>query len=96
MHNTRLSALWSCVLFAVALLCNALPITLTLLVFSSPPPSPSPSPRPAPPICSEVDEQGVYMTYGNDSDTWMQDINEQRPPSPPRGRGLNGPSLATF
>jgi len=52
--------------------------------------------HPLPPGHGEVDEQGVYMTYGNDSDTWMQDINEQRPPSPPRGRGLNGPSLATF
>jgi len=52
--------------------------------------------HPLPPGHGETDEQGVYM-YGSDSDTWMQDINEQRPPSPPRGRAVvNGPSLATF
>lgn len=44
----------------------------------------------------EMDEQGVYMYGAADTDTWMQDINEQRPPSPPRGRAANGPSLATF
>ncbi len=30
-------------------------------------------------------------------DTWMQSVNEERPPTPPRGRATNGsPSLAFF
>ena len=30
------------------------------------------------------------------NDTWMAAINEERPPTPPRGRPANGPSLAFF
>ena len=30
------------------------------------------------------------------NDTWMAAINEERPPTPPRGRPSNGPSLAFF
>lgn len=30
------------------------------------------------------------------TDTWMAAINEERPPTPPRGRPPNGPSLAFF
>ncbi len=30
------------------------------------------------------------------NDTWMAAINEERPPTPPRGRPPNGPSLAFF
>lgn len=30
------------------------------------------------------------------TDTWMAAINEERPPTPPRGRPSNGPNLAFF
>ncbi|CAG9462338.1 unnamed protein product [Pedinophyceae sp. YPF-701] len=39
-----------------------------------------------------------FHAYGvSDADTWMQDINDQRPPSPPRGRALGGSGgMSTF
>lgn len=30
------------------------------------------------------------------TDTWMSAINDERPPTPPRGRPANGPNLAFF
>jgi protein phosphatase len=50
--------------------------------------------HPLPPGHVGVDgDEYTYLGAG-DADTWMQDINEQRPPSPPRGRGGNGTALS--
>jgi len=33
---------------------------------------------------------------GGGNDTWMQAINQERPPTPPRGRSGAGPGLAYY
>ena len=52
--------------------------------------------HPLPPSMRSPDANGNYEEDGH-SDTWMQQINEERPPTPPRGRPhLPGNSLEYF
>ena len=43
------------------------------------------------------DSTGPTLQAASALDTWMQSVNEERPPTPPRGRATSGsPSLAFF
>jgi len=57
-------------------------------------PLPPSTPR-TPDSSGAIDEEGAGHMHG--SDTWMQSINDERPPTPPRGRPhLPGSSLEYF
>ncbi len=46
--------------------------------------------------CEDDGEEEEPPTPHPRTDTWMAAVNEERPPTPPRGRPPNAPSLAYF